>query len=92
MENMENQKPSLVILYIGGTFVINIVCLNILISVVTDNYDIVIQRKEAEDCKYKAEKMLYNEKRSSFIRYKILKRPMEQMSEKFLLFARYYDF
>lgn len=42
MEKFNKQKPAVIVLYILGTFLINIVCLNILISVVTDNYDLVI--------------------------------------------------
>lgn len=58
IENFNKQKPAVIFLYVIGTILINIVCLNILISVVTDNYDLVIQRIEAEDCKFKAKKML----------------------------------
>lgn len=61
IEDFQKQKPAVVFLYVTGTFLINIVCLNILISVVTDNYDLVIQRIIAEDCKFKARKMLFNE-------------------------------
>lgn len=46
-------------LYALGAFLINIVCLNILISVVTDNYDLVMQRMVAEDCRFKAKQMLF---------------------------------
>lgn len=42
--DFHKQKPVIMLLYILGTLVINIVCLNILISVVTDNYDLVMQR------------------------------------------------
>ena len=59
VEDFSKQKPAVIFLYVCGTFLINIVCLNILISVVTDNYDMVIQRMEAEDCKFKAKKMLF---------------------------------
>lgn len=58
VENLPNQKLTMIFLYVFGTYLINIVCLNILISVVTDNYDLVIQRVEAEDYKFKAKKLL----------------------------------
>lgn len=48
-EDLADQKPSIITMYMLGTFLINIVVLNILISVVTDNYDIVMQRIAAED-------------------------------------------
>ena len=54
---MAQEKGSVIFIYLMGTILINIVCLNIIISVVTDNYDIVMQRIDAEDSKYKAEKM-----------------------------------
>ena len=54
---MGGEKRSLIIIYLMGTILINIVCLNIIISVVTDNYDLVMQRIDAEDSRYKAQKM-----------------------------------
>lgn len=45
------------ILYIVETNFLIIICLNILISVVTDNYDIVIQRIVSIDCQYRAKLM-----------------------------------
>lgn len=60
-ENLETQKLVIIFLYIFGTVLINIVVLNILISVVTDTYDIVMQRRAAEDYKYKISKLLVSE-------------------------------
>ena len=54
---MPQEKGSVIFIYFMGTILINIVCLNIIISVVTDNYDIVMQRIDAEDSIYKAQKM-----------------------------------
>lgn len=54
LEDMPNEKYSVILIYFVGTILINIVCLNIIISVVTDNYDLVMQRLDAEDSNYKA--------------------------------------
>lgn len=89
--NLHEQSSALIFLYISGTFLINIVCLNILISVVTDNFDRVMQRIEAEDCKIKAKKMLSQEIFWSYFLKSVCKKP-KQTKKKFLFIARYVDF
>lgn len=89
--DLHEQKSALIFLYISGTFLINIVCLNILISVVTDNFDRVMQRIEAENCKIKAKKMLSQEIFWSYFLRFVCKKP-KQTKKKFLFIARYVNF
>lgn len=56
-DDMYQMRESTRILYVVETNILIIVCLNILISVVTDNYDLVMQRMEATDCRFRAELM-----------------------------------
>lgn len=72
---------AVIFLYMVGTFLINIVCLNILISVVTDNYDLVIQRIEAEDAKFKANKLLSIEARHWFFMTKCRRQKPKPMKK-----------
>lgn len=91
-EDLSSQQRSIIFLYFSGTFLINIVCLNILISVVTDNYDLVMQRIEAEDCKFKAKK-LYSNERVWQLLYSITNfccKISSQRGQKYLFIVRYH--
>lgn len=56
-DDMFRMRESTMILYVLETNILIIVCLNILISVVTDNYDMVMQKMEATDCHFRANLM-----------------------------------
>lgn len=63
------------LMYIVATNIINIICLNILISIVTDNYENVQQKIKAIDRKQQAqllednEKIMLNKKNSGYPKY-----------------------
>ena len=81
-------------MYVIGTCLINIVCLNILISVVTDCYDLVMQRIESEDFKFKAGRLLIFETLQNYynkmIRNKCCK-PKGKKTPKYLKIIRYLE-
>lgn len=49
------------VLYVLSTNLLNVICLNILISIVTDNYDNVMQKFEATDALFKLDLILNSE-------------------------------
>lgn len=57
-KNPGDSTTGYILMYILGTNLINIICLNILISIVTDNYDYVIQKFDYTDSIYKAQVLL----------------------------------